>query len=124
VTKAALTDLQLSLMKVLWSIGEGSVADVLAALEADGKKLAPTTVATLLQRLCKQGWVRSHKSGRQLVYCAGVDRQEAASGALRRVLRSFFGGSLSTATAQLLESDQLTPEELEQMRRLIGKQER
>jgi len=110
-------------MKALWSIGEGSVAEVLEALEKDGKMLAPTTVATLLQRLSKQGWVRSRKAGRQLIYRAQVDRQQAASGALRRVLRSFFEGSISAATAQLLESDQLSSEELKEMRSLISKKE-
>ncbi|HET6339132.1 MAG TPA: BlaI/MecI/CopY family transcriptional regulator [Polyangiales bacterium] len=123
MTQSALTDLQLSLMKALWSIGEGSVAEVLEALEKDGKMLAPTTVATLLQRLSKQGWVRSRKAGRQLIYRAQVDRQQAASGALRRVLRSFFEGSISAATAQLLESDQLSSEELKEMRSLISKKE-
>jgi BlaI family penicillinase repressor len=121
VTKSALTDLQISVMKALWSIGEGSVADVAAALGAEGKTLAPTTVATLLQRLSKQGWAESHKSGRQLIYRAQVDRDEAASGALRRMVRTFFGGSVSALTAQLLESEQLTPEELAKMRSLIDK---
>jgi len=119
VTKTALTDLQLSVMKALWSIGEGSVAEVLTAMAGDGKTLAPTTVATLLQRLNNQGWVQCHRSGRQLVYQARVDRREAANGALRRVVRAFFGGSISAVTAQLLESEQLTPTELEAMRRLI-----
>lgn len=108
-------------MKALWSIGEGSVSEVLAALAEDGKTLAPTTVATLLQRLCKQGWVATRKSGRQLIYRAKVDQETAASGALQRVLRSFFGGSLSAAAAQLMAADELTPEELAEMRSLIGK---
>jgi BlaI family penicillinase repressor len=110
-------------MKALWSIGEGSVADVLTAMADEGKTLAQTTVATLLQRLSKQGWVQCHKSGRQLIYHARVDRHEAASGALGRVVRTFFGGSIAAATAQLLESDQVTREELAAMRSLIRKKE-
>jgi BlaI family penicillinase repressor len=121
VTKAALTDLQISVMKALWSIGEGPVADVATALGTEGKTLAPTTVATLLQRLSKQGWVQARKEGRQLIYRAQVDRDEAASGALQRMVRTFFGGSASALTAQLLESEQLTPEELAKMRSLIDK---
>lgn len=120
---APLTDLQLSVMKALWTIGEGSVADVLAAMADDGKALAPTTVATLLQRLSAQGWVEYDKRGRNFVYRARVDRHEAASGALGRLVRGFFGGSVSALTAQLLESEQLTPEELAQMRKLIAKKE-
>jgi len=121
MTKEALTDLQLALMKALWSIGEGTVSDVLDALAKDGRTLAPTTVATLLQRLYKQGWVATRKSGRLLIYRAQVDQQTAASGALRRVLGAFFGGSISAAAAQLMAAEELTPEELAQMRGLVAK---
>jgi predicted transcriptional regulator len=123
VTASSLTDLQLAVMKALWTIGEGSVADVLAAMADDGKALAPTTVATLLQRLSGQGWVEYDKRGRHFVYRARVERQEAASGALSRVVRAFFGGSVSALTAQLLESEQLSHEELEEMRSLLAKKE-
>jgi predicted transcriptional regulator len=119
VTSETLTDLQLSVMKALWQIGEGTVADVLAVLAADGKELAPTTVATLLQRLSKQGWVKHKKSGRQFLYRAKVKQADAAKGVLQRVLRSFFGGKVSALTAQLLESEELSPDELEELLRLI-----
>jgi BlaI family transcriptional regulator, penicillinase repressor len=123
MTGTALTDLQLAVMKALWTIGEGPVSDVLSAMADDGKRLAPTTVATLLQRLSKQGWVSSRKIGRNFVYRARVGEQAAASSALQRVVRSFFGGSLSALTAQLLASEQLTPDELAQMRSLLDKKD-
>ena len=117
----ALTELQLSVMKALWQIGEGTVGEVLAAMANDGSALAPTTVATLLQRLSKQGWVEHARKGRQFVYRAKVDQRQAAEGVLQRVLSSFFGGKVSALTAQLLESEQLSPEDLQEMRRLIKK---
>jgi BlaI family transcriptional regulator, penicillinase repressor len=119
VETSSLTDLQLAVMKALWSIGEGTVADVLAAMTADGRELAPTTVATLLQRLSKQGWVKHRKNGRTFVYRAKVDEKQAANGVLQRVLRGFFGGKVSALTAQLLESEDLSHEDLEQMRALL-----
>ena len=115
----SLTDLQLSVMKALWQVGEGGVGDIVAALAADGKELAPTTVATLLQRLSKQGWVKHRKSGRQFLYRAKVNQQDAAKGVLQRVLSSFFGGRVSALTAQLLESEELSAEDLKEMRKLI-----
>lgn len=114
-----LTDLQLAVMKALWSVGEGTVGDIAAAMTDDGRSLAPTTVATLLQRLAKQGWVEHRKHGRQFVYRAAVSEKEAAKGVLHRVLRSFFGGKVSALAAQLLESEQVSPEELEEMRNLL-----
>ena len=119
VSTESLTDLQLSVMKALWQIGEGGVGEIVALLAADGKELAPTTVATLLQRLSKQGWVKHRKNGRQFLYRAKVNQQDAAKGVLQRVLSSFFGGRVSALTAQLLESEELSAEDLKEMRKLI-----
>jgi len=115
----ALTDLQLSVMKALWRIGEGGVSEVLAALAEDGKELAPTTVATLLQRLAKQGWVKHEKNGRQFSYRAKIKREDAAKGVLDKVLSAFFGGNVSALAAQLLESEQLKPDDLKELRKLL-----
>jgi BlaI family penicillinase repressor len=123
MTSAALTDLQLSIMRALWKVGEGTLAEVMAALADDGKALAPTTVATMLQRLSKQGLVVPTRAGRQFLYRAKLAREEAAIGAVQRVARSFFGGSLSALAAQLLSSDELTSEDIEKMRHLIAKKE-
>jgi len=114
-----LTELQLAVMKALWQVGEGTVADVLALLASQDRELAPTTVATLLQRLSKQGWVKHRKNGRQFLYRAKVSQKEAAKSVLQRVLSSFFGGRVSALTAELLESEQLSQDELKELRRLI-----
>jgi predicted transcriptional regulator len=114
-----LTDLQLAVMTALWEVGEGGVSEILAIMARNGTEIAPTTVATLLQRLTKQGWVEHRSQGRHFVYRAKVAREEAAKTVVDRVLQSFFGGKASALTAQLLESDKLTSDELEEMRRLL-----
>ncbi len=111
--------MQLSVMRALWAVGEGTVADVLAAMAAEERELAPTTVATLLQRLSKQGWVQHRKQGRQFLYRAAVDQKQAAQGVLQRVLRAFFGGKASLMTAQLLETEKLSHKELAELKKLL-----
>lgn len=120
----ALTDLQLAVMKALWEIGEGTLGEVVAAMNRDGRDLAPTTVATMLQRLGKQGWVAHRKNGRQLSYRAKVAQKQAAKSVVERVVQSFFGGRASALAAQLLEAHDLTPEELEAMRELVARKGR
>lgn len=117
----SLTDLQLAVMKVLWGLGESTVGDVLTGMTSAGRELAPTTVATLLHRLKKQGWVKSRKRGRQFLYRAQVAEEQAAKGALNRLLRSFFGGRVSALAAQLLDSEHLSPADLQEMKTLIKK---
>ena len=118
MTSGALTDLQLAVMNVMWRLGQATVSEVVHALEQDGRILAPTTVATLLQRLSKQGWIEATKLGRNYVYKPSMQQREAATTALRSLVRGFFGGSPVALTAQLLESDALTDDDLAEMRRL------
>lgn len=118
-----LTDLQLAVMTALWAIGEGTVSSVSDELARSGRKLAPTTVATLLQRLAAQGWVALRREGRQFSYRAKVKQKTAAKGALARVVRSFFGGRPSNVAAQLLESDDLTVDDLREIRTLLNSRE-
>lgn len=106
-------------MKALWQVGAGTVGDIQEILSKEGRVLAPTTVATLLQRLSKQGWVKHQRSGRQFVYRAKVNQTDAAKGFLQRVLSTFFGGNVSALTAQLLETERLSAEDLDQMRKLL-----
>lgn len=117
----ALTDLQLSVMRALWALGEGSVADVHGELARDGKELASTTVATLLQRLSAQGWVEHRQRGRMFVYRANVERKDAAAGALSRLIRNFFNGDPSALAAHLVDAQQLSDAELAKVRRVLAK---
>jgi len=121
VATDGLTDLQLAVMKALWQLQAGTVSEVTAALTEAGSELAPTTVATLLQRLAKQGWVGRRKRGNLLVYRPLVDQKRAAQGVLQRVLSSFFGGSVSALTAQLLETEDLKREDIAALRKLLAK---
>jgi predicted transcriptional regulator len=70
-----LTELQLEIMRVLWTRGEATVADICRALESD-RELALTTVATLLSRLEKRGVVSHETRARQFVYRALVSEAE------------------------------------------------
>lgn len=115
-----LTELQLAVMKALWRLGQGTVAQVTETMAEDGRALAPTTVATLLQRLAKQGWVVCARGERPFAYRAKVKESEAATGGLRRLLTAFFGGKASTLAAHLLATEDITRDELEEMQRLVN----
>jgi BlaI family penicillinase repressor len=123
VSSEALTDLQLAVMRALWGLGEGTVAEVQGALARDGKELASTTVATLLQRLSAQGWIAHRQQGRQFVYRANVERKEAATGALLRLIRNFFDGDPSALAAHLVDAAPLSEAELQEMRRVLAGKE-
>ena len=92
--------LELEALKVLWTLGSGTVADVRDALEPE-RALAYTTVLTLLDRLAGKGAVRREKQGRGYVYHPALSWEAALESALERLAKDFFQGSRDRLLAYL-----------------------
>jgi predicted transcriptional regulator len=84
--------LELECLKALWVIGQGTVKDV-RKLVTEDRRLAYTTVMTILDRLEKRGSVARRKAGRSFVYTPQVGREELQQLAVQELTESFFGGS-------------------------------
>jgi BlaI family penicillinase repressor len=121
-----LSELQLAVVQALWQLGEGGVSEVQAAIEqqAKGRKLAPTTVATILRRLEAQGWVSHREQGRNFVYRAAKSRERATDKILSRITDSLFGGDVPALVSHLLESKKIEKREIDEIRRLLADRER
>jgi predicted transcriptional regulator len=113
-----LSDLQMDVMRTLWSGGERTVAEVTQALQP-GRGLAHTTVATLLTRLQKRGLVANRRDGRQLVYRAMVDESQVRRSMVSGLLGSLFGGDAQALVAHLVREDAISADDLSEVRRLL-----
>ena len=111
-----LTTLQLAVMQVLWSRDEASVADVQRAMT--GRRLALTTVATMLVRLEQRGLVSHRAEGRQYIYRSRVSPADVRETVTRELLRNLFDGDVTAFVTQLLDSRKLTREEVADLQRL------
>jgi BlaI family transcriptional regulator, penicillinase repressor len=123
VTAEPLSDVQLDFMQALWELGEGSVADVQSQLEQRGRKLAPTTVATVLRRLEGKGWVSHREAGRGFVYRPAISRQRASGRLIQRLTGAFFGGNLPALVSHLLDSGAVSKSDVAEIKRLIEEKE-
>jgi BlaI family penicillinase repressor len=112
-----LTALQLAVMQVLWSRDEASVTDVQSAMT--GRRLALTTVATMLVRLEQRGLVSHRAEGRQYIYRSLVSPVEVRETVTRELLRNLFDGDVTAFVTQLLDSRKLTREEIADLQRLV-----
>lgn len=118
----SLTEVEQRVMEVLWSAGSGTVSEVLAAVDAP-KPLAFNTVQTMLRILEQKGYVRHTEEGRAFRYIPVVDKAEASRSAVQSVVRRFFG-SPGALALNLLQSEDVSPEELARIRALIAKAEK
>jgi len=112
-----LTALQLAVMQVLWSRDEASVTDVQGAMT--GRRLALTTVATMLVRLEQRGLVSHRAEGRQYLYRSRVSPADVRETVTRELLRNLFDGDVTAFVTQLLDSRKLTREEVADLQRLV-----
>ena len=112
-----LTALQLAVMQVLWSRDEASVTEVQRAIT--GRRLALTTVATLLVRLEQRGLVSHRVDGRQYIYRSRVSPAEVRETVTRELLRNLFDGDVAAFVGQLLDARELSREEVADLQRLV-----
>jgi predicted transcriptional regulator len=88
------------IMDVLHARGEATAAEVHAALP---DRPSYSTVRALLRILEGKGHIKHRRAGLHYVYLPLESRAQASRSALRRVLATFFGGSVDQAVATLLD---------------------
>lgn len=109
-----LTRLELEIMGAVWALGAASVREVQEQLP-EHKRPAYTTVQTIIYRLEEKGAVRRIKKiGNAHIFEAVVTRK-AAHGRLIDELLNVFGGSPRLLMAQLVETGQLTLEDIREL---------
>ncbi|HEY5086366.1 MAG TPA: BlaI/MecI/CopY family transcriptional regulator [Gemmatimonadaceae bacterium] len=111
-----LTPREIEIMTVLWEHGPSTVAEVRDEL-GDGS--AYTTILTLLRVLEEKGHVAREAEGRAHRYGALIDRDEASSSAIDRVLGQFFRGSPEQLLTQLVSDHELDDATLRRLRALL-----
>lgn len=81
-----------------------------------------STVRTLLTLLVKKGHLKCSTKDRAHVYRPARQKSVAAESALRRLIRTFFDGSVANAVSGLLsmKDHSLTQEEFSRLERLIA----
>lgn len=109
-----LTKLELEIMGAVWALGTASVREIQEKLP-ERKRPAYTTVQTIIYRLEEKGAVRRVKKiGNAHIFEAVVTRK-AAHRRLIDDLLHVFGGSPRLLVAQLVETGQLTLEDIREL---------
>ncbi len=119
----SLTDLQLAIVRVLWERGECTVIEVQEALVPE-RKLAQTTVATILTRLEKRGIVRHQARGRIFVYRALVTEPQVRRSMVSELTDLLFDGSPAALISHLLAEKEIGKGDLDEVKRLLTEAER
>jgi predicted transcriptional regulator len=107
------TEKELEIMQIFWEKGEATVRDVQEALAPDRPY---TSVLTIVRVLERKGHITHRQEGRGFVYRPVATPDESKSKVLAHVIEDVFGGSSESVVLSLVETGNLTLEELDRIR--------
>ena len=116
MASTTLTDREADVMKALWDMGSGSVAEVRKQLT---DPLAHNTVLTMLGILEEKGFVRHEEEGRSHRYYPVVAERAAQKRAVRHLVTKLFRGSSDLLLAHLVSDQKLTAAQIQRLRKLL-----
>ena len=117
--KISLTEAELELMTILWRIGQGSVNEVMAELPED-RKLAYTSVSTILRILEQKGVLAARKEGRGHTYVPKISKAEYETSTINKVVTQVFDGAPVALVKQLLDTTKLSESDLKEIQKLLN----
>ena len=109
-------------MKVVWSGPPKALPEILSALQFTG--WSKTTIQTYLSRLVKKGALTTQRQGKGYLYYPTLSQSQCQIEQSRSFLHRVYDGSLSKMVLGFVESGSLSPEELEELKALIDRQEK
>ena len=107
-TGSNLGPLEQNIMNCLWRKEKASVRDVYSCLETS-RKIAYTTVMTVMNRLVEKGLLTREKYGKAFIYSPRKTKEQTAKGMIKRIVDSFvqqYGHEAVTAFTDELKKHQ------------------
>jgi BlaI family penicillinase repressor len=109
-------------MKLLWQKAPQSANQIIDQLK-DEVDWNPRTVKTLLNRLVNKGALKFETKGRSYLYYPAVQENECKHNAAHTFINRVFDGALKPMLAAFLESEKLSKEDLDELKRILDKGE-
>jgi len=115
-----LTEQELEIMKIVWARESATVRDVYEAL-LERRKVAYTTVMTMMKILEQKKYLKKTQSDRAYVYRPAQPQRQVIGAMVRDFVNRVFNGSAEPLLVHLVEEHGLSQEELEEIARLRRK---
>lgn len=110
-------------MKVVWKHEPISTPEVveIVSKEINWKS---NTIQTMLARLVKKKVLKTKKDGRVFLYNSLIEEHEFIEQKSKLFLNQFFGGTLNSMVLNFIENDQLTTEDISELREILNEKEK
>jgi BlaI family transcriptional regulator, penicillinase repressor len=109
---------ELEILRVLWGRGASTVREVHEAVSRS-RPTGYTTILKLLQIMTTKGMVRRNENARAHVYEAVQPAENTKRQLVTDLLQRAFSGSASQLVLHALSGRKTSPEEIEEIRRML-----
>lgn len=117
-----ITDSELEVMRTLWDSADAlPIAEIRRTLQ-ERQGWEATTIKTLVSRLCSKGAVAQERR-KVFYYRALISEQEYNEWATGDLIRKLYRGSAKNLVAALLHSDELTTEDVDELRAMFRRKD-
>lgn len=110
-----ISDAELEILEVLWTAGEALNANEIRARLNEKKDWERTTVLTLIRRLLDKGVITQEKQ-EVYYYSPLVERSVYVKEETQSFLNKFFKGNAKNLAAALIEDENLSRDDIEELR--------
>jgi predicted transcriptional regulator len=117
-----LTEAEWSVIKAVWD-AEPCTAPAIQEKLAQATGWTYSTVRTFMDRMVAKGVLKAKKDGKLTIYRSAVTREEAQRGELYYALKHAFNGALTPMVQCLLDTREISGEELETLKKIIAAHE-
>jgi predicted transcriptional regulator len=115
---------EMDVLRVLWRLESGTVREVMDELGRRGRRLAYTTVLTLLGRLERKACVvRAKKEGLADVYRPRITRERVTADRLGTLVEQLGDGQALPLVLQLVQAHKLSSDDIKHLRQLLRRLE-
>ena len=116
------TAAELEILNILWENEPLSVKEIHDQL-ASTKNVGYTTTLKIMQNMTSKGLLSRELNGKSHLYTALIKKDTTQRTLLNRMVDTVFGGSASSLVMQILGNKNTTPEELDEIKRIISDME-
>lgn len=120
LSRPTLTAQELEIMKVVWKLSNPTVRQVYEELLTH-RRIAYTTVMTMMNILEQKGYLRKTQGDRAFVYTPSKPAKNVLGDMVREFVDRVFNGAAEPLLLHLIEDEKLTEKDLEEIRRTIRK---
>lgn len=114
----SLTEVELQIMSVIWSLGTCTVKEVQIELSRE-RELAYTSIATMMKILETKGVLKSSKSDKAHMYEPLITKDAYEAQTLEHLAANLFDGDPSMMVMRLLNDSNLSKKDLEAIRQVL-----